>query len=267
MSHSRNAFFLLAVLGASACGRETPRTDVASDSGRVADSVVPIVDAPRPDTSKLPAAAVPTKPAASKPKAVNAPPPPPAAASVPPAAAAPQPAAGRTLASGTHISTTAIDSIHSHLNKPGDRVRVKVGADVADANGRVVIPAGSVVTLSIVEIAKAANRGEKGVLVMSAQSIEIGGSSHPLNASVSDYEYEMKAVPVGGSEVAKTGAGVAVGAVVGRVIGGKTGTVVGAVGGGAAGAAIAAKTADRDIIVHAGGGVTLSLSAPFTIMN
>jgi hypothetical protein len=38
---------------------------------------------------------------------------------------------------------------------------------------------------------------------------------------------------------------------------------VGAIGGGAAGAAVAAKTANRDIIVHAGSTVTLTLRDEF----
>jgi uncharacterized protein YcfJ len=161
------------------------------------------------------------------------------------------------------VATNAIDSIHSHLNKAGDLVRVKVANDVADADGKVVIPAGSVVTLQIVQIAEAWNSGVKGTLVLSANDVDINGVRYPLTARASDYAYQMKARPIGAAEVAKTGIGAAAGAIIGHAIGGKTGTVVGAVGGGAAGAAVASKTANHDIIVHAGSSVTLTLRDEF----
>lgn len=166
--------------------------------------------------------------------------------------------------SGRSFTTAAVDSVHSEYNKVGDPVRVRVNADVTGDDGRVVIPAGSVVTLTIVSIAQAANRGEKGTLVLSARSVEIGGTSHPITARATDYTYEMKARGIGAGEVAKTGAGAVAGGIIGSVIGGKTATVIGAVGGAAAGGAIAAKSANRDIIVHAGSSVTLTLRDDFS---
>ncbi|MGH7582037.1 MAG: hypothetical protein ACREL5_02280 [Gemmatimonadales bacterium] len=167
-----------------------------------------------------------------------------------------------TLPSGTVITATAIDSVHSHYNRIGDQIRVRVNADVP-SEGRPVIPAGSVVTLTIDDIAGAPERGRPGTLVLTAHDVDIGGTPYPIAATVTDVAAEMKAHGVGASEVAKTAGGAAIGAVLGHIIGGKTGTFVGAIGGGAAGAAVAAKTADRDIVVHSGAPVTLQLDAAF----
>jgi hypothetical protein len=168
-----------------------------------------------------------------------------------------------TLAQGTTIRTTAIDSIHSRYSRVGDAIRVRVAENVNE-NGRTVIPAGSIVTLTISAIGGASNRGERGTLALQARDVAIDGRSAPIHARATDILFEMKGRGVGAGEVEKTGAGVAVGAVIGHILGGGTGTVVGAVAGGAGGAAIAAKTADRDIVVHSGAPITLQLTDDFS---
>lgn len=271
MRWTTNSLIALVTVGLLACGGDKPLPQAAFDSTRPSDSITPIVDAPLPDTSRLVAPPQPVAVPRQQPATRLAPKPAPQAVVPAPLATEPSappavevlPAREPSLGVGTIISTNALDSIHSHLNKVGDPIRVKVATDVADANGKVVIPAGSIVTLQVVRIAEASNRGEKGTLVLSANDVEIHGVTYPVTARASDYSYEMKARAIGVEEVAKTGAGVAAGAILGRIIGGKTGTVVGAVGGGAAGAAVAAKSANRDIIVHAGSSVTLTLRDEF----
>jgi hypothetical protein len=165
---------------------------------------------------------------------------------------------------GTTIAATVTETVTSETNKVGDQVRVRVSRDVTDSAGRVVIPAGSEITLSIGQIAAGPNRGDQGALEFEVENITIGGETHDLNASVTDFGYEMKGRGIGAAEVAKTGAGAAAGAIVGRVVGGEDKTAIGAVGGAAVGAAIADHSADRDIVVAAGSSVTLVLNGNFT---
>jgi hypothetical protein len=167
-----------------------------------------------------------------------------------------------TIESGTDIRTTLIDSIHSAYNGLGDPIRATINADVS-VNGRVVIPAGSVVTFRVSAIQPAGSRGVKGTLDMTAESVLIDGRAYPVDGVGTDYDFEMRARPVNAGDVVTAVGGAAIGAIIGHVLGGKTGTIVGAVGGGAAGTAVAAKNADRDIIVHAGTPLTLSLLGPF----
>jgi hypothetical protein len=250
-------------VGLAACGEKTPEGDTAQLAA--GDSLVPIADAAPLDTARPPAPpetvfvqkapAVVTRPAAPRPTTTTPRPTAPAPT--------PAPSRGPLLVSGTAISTVTLDSVHSQYTRVGDPIRVRVASDVMSSDGRVVIPAGSTITLEVAEIAQADNRGEKGVLTLTGRSITINGESYPITARATDYEYEMKARGVGATDVARTGAGVAAGAIIGRVIGGKTGTIVGGIAGGGAGAAVAAKTANRDIIVHAGKSMTITLRDEF----
>ena len=157
---------------------------------------------------------------------------------------------------------SAIDSIHSGHTGPGDPIRAAVSNNISE-NGRVVIPAGSVVTFRVTAIGPATSRGEKGTLGITAESVMIGGKSYAIHGTAADYDFEMKARSVNAGDVLTAAGGAGIGAIIGHVIGGKTGTIIGAIGGGAIGTAQAAKNADRDIIVHAGTSVTLVLLEPF----
>ncbi len=254
----------LLMVGMVACG-DRRNDDLAADSLAPADSLVPIADAsPLTDTTRLdpPAETVYVAPPVTRPAPAR-PSPRPSPAPSPSPAPAPAPSRGLTVEAGTSIATTAMQEISSDDHKVGDIVNVRVSNDVLGANGRVAIPAGSVISMSIVAIADAENRGERGTLVMSARNVSINGTTYSMNARASDYTYKMSAGKIGAEQVATTGAGAVAGAVIGRVIGGKTGTAVGAVGGAAAGAAVAAKKADRHIVVEAGNSVTLTLREDF----
>jgi hypothetical protein len=253
---------LLALAGIMllACGsRPDPYAGADTTGGRdiqlpAADTTVAINDRP----AAPPAA--PTTP----PRGTPAPPPP---AAQPEPAPPPAPAArsAAQLAAGTAFEATATREISSRTNKPGEQFTARIGEAVRAADGRVVIPAGSEVTLSIVDLKPAPNKGAKdGTLVVRAVSITIDGRSQPLDADVVSVEHQLKGRGVGGREAAKVGVGAAAGAVIGRVIGGGAGAAAGAVTGAAAGAAVAVETADRDVVVPVGALVRLSLRAPLS---
>ena len=246
----RISMSILALLALGACGRSKSNTAGSSDS------LVPTKFGDNAQTAPRETVFVTTvrHPA---PRRSPRPTEPPAAGAV---ASAPR---GRgTVESGTDIRTTLIDSIHSAYNGLGDPIRATVANDVTD-NGRVVIPAGSVVTFRIGAIAPAGARGSKGTLDIKAESVLINGRSYPIDGVGTDYDFEMKARSINAGDVVTAAGGAAIGAIIGHVIGGKTGTIIGAIGGGAVGTAVAAKNVDRDIIVHAGTPLTLALLAPF----
>jgi len=252
----RSSLLLLALAAVSSCGKESADEKAARDSVALADSMVSISANPQfADT------ALETK---TETVYVSRPNPKPTGVSKPAPSTAPASAASGAVAAGTSFTTVVMDSVHSRYSKAGDVIRVRVNDDVKGQNGRVAIPAGSVVSLEITDIAQAKNRGEKGTLLFAARSVEINGKSFPLAANATDYTYEMKARAVGVGDVGKAGAGAVAGAIVGKVIGGGTGAIIGAVGGAAAGTAVAAKTANRDIIVHAGGSIVLTLRDDFS---
>lgn len=235
---------ILAVTILAACGGES-RDSIAADSLSrdlqlaPADSSAAIGDYP---------AAAPAKPVATKPKPKPAP-------------------APRALASGTIIPTAVDREINSRSNKAGEIVTTTVSTNVTDSRGRVIIPAGSKVTMTITEIRESENKGDKtGKLRLTPTEVAIGGRSYPLTASAEALDRHLKDRKTNAGDVAKVGAGAAAGAIVGRVIGGNTkGAVIGGVIGGAVGTQRAVETQDRDVVVPAGSRVQLTLQNGLTI--
>lgn len=244
----QNRFLVvLALAGAAACG------GAAKDAATADSAQRDLAMAPADTTAALndrPAA----EPAAT-----------PAPTTTAPAPRRPAPVPSR-LAQGTTFAAAALDSISSRRNHAGETMRVRVSEDVKDAQGRTVIPAGAVVALRIDTLAPAENDADHtGKLHLTPTSVEIGGTSYPLSASVDSVKYSIVGRGVTAGDAAKVGAGAAVGAVAGRVIGGNSrGTAIGAVVGAAGGAAVASKTNDRDVVIRSGNYVRIKLSGVFS---
>jgi hypothetical protein len=174
---------------------------------------------------------------------------------------------GRSLAAGSTIETNATNQISSRNNKVGETLSATVSNDVTDSRGRVVIPAGSVVKLTISEIAPAENKGQAdGKIVLMPSTIEVGGKSYTLNASIESVEHTLQGRGVTAGDAAKVGAGAAAGAIAGRVLSGnKKGAIIGGVVGAAVGTGVAMETADRDVVVPAGAKIVLKLTETLTL--
>jgi hypothetical protein len=202
--------------------------------------------------------------APARPAAAPAPKPKPKPA---PAKAATKPApAPLALASGTTLSTAVDREISSRTDKPGATVTSTVASDVRDASGRVVIPAGSRVTLTVTEIHESENKGDKtGKLTLTPTAVEIQGESYALSGSATALDRTLRDRKTNAGDVAKVGAGTAAGAIVGRVVGGSTkGAVIGGIIGGAIGTQRAIETQDRDVVVPASSRVEVTLAGAFT---
>ena len=175
-----------------------------------------------------------------------------------PRAAAPSP---RALGAGTLIEAAISDSINSRHDKAGKTVTAAVARDVKDRAGRVVIPAGSMVTLTVTELAPAKSKSAAdGKLALQATSVNVKGRTYALDADVDPVAHELKGRGVTAGEVEKVGVGTAIGAIGGRIIGGSTkGAVIGGVVGAGAGTAVAVQTASRDVVVRPGTPVKITL--------
>jgi hypothetical protein len=255
MSGKRLSLFAVTLL--AACAGESPDRMAADSLSR--DLQRAPVDSSAVLNDPAPAAPVP-QPVATKPKPRPAPKPAPAPAPAP----APEPLA---LSSGTVISTAVDQEIHSRVNKPGEVVTTTVSSDVTDSRGRVVIPAGSRVTMTITEIRESENKGDKtGKLTLTPTEVAIAGRSYPIVASAEALDRQLQDRKTNAGDVAKVGAGAAAGAIVGRVLGGNTkGAVIGGILGGAVGTQRAVETQDRDVVVPAGSRVQLRLQSGLTI--
>lgn len=261
MAAKRLTLFTLAFLaGCGGGSRDSAAADSLSrdlqrlpvDSSATLDDNPAIAAAPVAEPAPAPAPA--PKPAAKpKPKPKPAP--------------APEPApAPLSLTSGTVVATTIDREISSRVNKKGETFTTTVASDVTDAKGRVVIPAGASVTLTITEIRESENKGDKtGKLTLMPTEVAFGGQTYAINASAQALDRHLVDRKTNAGDIAKVGAGTAAGAVVGRVIGGNTkGAVIGGLIGGAIGTQRAVETQDRDVVVPAGSRVELTLQGDFT---
>ena len=172
------------------------------------------------------------------------------------------PDAAGILPTGTLIHATLEDSIHSRIDVSGKEVQGQVMENVTGSDGRVLIPAGSPVRLTVTQVKPGRGDG-KGALEMRTDSITIRGQPRVLAATIRGVPYELRGRGVTGEEAAKVGVGAAGGAVLGKVITGKTkGAVIGGVVGAAGGAVVASETAQKDVVVKARTHVELILTAP-----
>jgi hypothetical protein len=257
MAANRLAILTLALL--AACGGDRSASMAADSLSRdlqrlPVDSSATFSDQAAATPMPAPAAPVAAKPKPAKPKPAPKP------------APAPAPAP-RALDAGTVVATTVDREITSKTDKPGATVTGTVASDVTDAAGRVVIPAGSKVTLTITEIHESENKGDKtGKLTLTPTAVEIAGVSHALDGSAVALERTLRDRKTNAGDVAKVGAGAAIGALAGRIIGGNTkGAVIGGVIGGAVGTQRAVETQDRDVVVPAGSRVQLTLQGGLII--
>jgi hypothetical protein len=215
------------------------------------DSTAALNDAPAPTMTPQP---TPT------------PPPPPSRPPAPRPQPAPAAPATRTAAAGTFLDLAVSDTLSSKFTKAGDPFAAAVVEDVKDAQGRVVIPAGSVVHGSVVDVKSAPNPSTPGTMTLSLNSVTVGGRDYPIEARIDSIETVRQGRGVSGGDAAKVGGGAAAGAVLGRVIGKNTkGAVIGGILGGIVGAGVAVQSKDADIVLPKGAHINASLAAPLTV--
>jgi hypothetical protein len=130
-------------------------------------------------------------------------------------------------------------------------------ADVLQ-NGRVLIPAGSVVSGVVQSVEKAGRLERAGSMTLAFDRITVRGRQHDMRAGATQV-FESGGIR---EEAGTAGVGAGVGGVIGGIIGGVKGAILGAVIG--AGGAIAA-TDGKDITLPAGSIVRIRLDSPLRV--
>jgi hypothetical protein len=262
---SRTMIVALTLAAVAACGRgdrgDTAAADSLSRDLQLApvDTSAELNDQPTA-SAPAPASRTPTRPArpAATPRASS-----PSASTPAPAPAAP--VASRGLPAGASLTAATTAEIRSDKNKVGDTVTATIATDVKDNAGRVVIPAGSKVTLKVTAIKESENKSDKtGTLTLQPTSVNINGRSYPISATIAKVDTKLEGRKTNAGDIAKPAGGAAAGAILGRVLGGSTkGAVIGGVIGGAVGAQRAVETKDRDVVLPEGTAVTVVLDETF----
>jgi len=253
---------VMAVLAAGACAKGEQAAQHPADSTARNLTLAPSESSAAlhdvPASTAQPPATPPTTPPPSRPPAAKPKP--------TPAPSAPAAPATRTAAAGSFLDLAVGDTLSSHFTRVGDTFTAALVSDVKDAQGRVVVPAGSVVHGSVVDVKPAPNPRTAGTLTLSLTSVTVGGTDYPIDARIDSLETVRQGRGVTGGDAAKVGAGAAAGAILGRVLGKNTkGAVIGGIVGGVVGAGVATQSKDADIVLPKGAHINASLVSALTV--
>jgi len=162
-----------------------------------------------------------------------------------------------TIPAGQEVDVRLRSTLSSETATVEQRFETTTVVDLMQ-NGRVLVPAGSVMRGVVSDVDKAGRVDRDGALTLSFDKLTVRGRERDIRGSATQI-FESKGIREEGT-VAAAGAGV--GGIVGGIIGGVKGAVLGAVIG--AGGAIAA-TDGKDITLPAGSIVRVRLDSPVRV--
>lgn len=168
-----------------------------------------------------------------------------------------------TVPASTGLEVEFLAGISSEEARVGDPVETFVFNDVMQ-DGRVAIPAGSVVAGQVTEVQPAKKIGGRARLVLEFDTLRLtSGNEIAIRSSI-----EFVGKKQTGKDAATIGGSAAGGAILGRVLGGDDkdkGTVLGAVVGAAIGTAVAAKNKTDPVMIESGETTELLLYEPVVL--
>ncbi len=150
--------------------------------------------------------------------------------------------AGGTVPKGTAISVVTDQTVSSKTAKVGQTVSGSVAKEVT-VGGKVVIPKGSAVKLSVSAVQASGRLSTPAKLYMHLRTVTVNGKEYTFATSSAGRSEKGK----GKRDAGFIGGGAAGGAVIGALAGGGKGAAIGAAAGAGAGTAGAAATGKKDI--------------------
>ena len=161
---------------------------------------------------------------------------------------------------GTEFDVRLQTPLSSKTAQVEDRFEATTAVDLKDANGRVIVPAGSVMRGVVSAVNKAGHIERKGSLQVAFDRITVNGRSYTTRATVTQ---ALESEGIAG-EKEKIGIGAGAGAILGAILGGVKGAVAGILIGG--GGTIAA-TEGKDVDLPAGTLLRVRLDAPIDLQR
>ncbi len=238
----RRSFAALLVMSAVACGGDK------TEDGREIELAPAAGDAAMGDSATAAPAPAPAPTRAPAPRAAA------------PAPARPANTTAGSLSAGAVLNVAAGARVCTNTHKVGDRFAASTTAEIK-GTGSMVIPAGTEVTMEVVESKRGENGTENVRLAFRPVSITIRNRAIALVADVTQVaRLEFARVQSTGVQAGKVATGAAVGAVAGQLLGKNTkSTVAGAAIGAAAGGVVAAGTTDYTGCLPANGAIAITL--------
>ena len=190
--------------------------------------------------------------------AATAPPPaPPRAAAAPRGTSTPGNRASSEVPVGTELDVRLLNSLNSGIAQVEDRFEGSTLSDLL-VDGRVVIPAGSVMRGVVTAVEPATRTNRTARMTVSFDQVTVNNRSYPIRATVSQ---ALEGEGIKG-EAARIGTGAGVGAIIGGILGGFKGALAGILIGG--GGTIAA-TEGKQVEIPQGTVLRVRFDSPATI--
>jgi hypothetical protein len=162
-----------------------------------------------------------------------------------------------TLPAGQEVDVRLRSTLSSETATVEQRFETTTLVDLMQ-DGRVLVPAGSLIRGVVSDVDKAGRIDRDGSLTLTFDKLTVNGRERDIRGSATQI-FESKGIR---EEGAVAGAGAGVGGIVGGIIGGVKGAILGAVIG--AGGAIAA-TDGKDITLPAGSIVRVRMDSPVRV--
>ncbi len=168
---------------------------------------------------------------------------------------------GPMIPSGSSVTIRTNEAITSQNAQVGQQFPVTIAQNVMDANGNVLIPAGSPATVAVVNTGKSVLGGNEMALAL--RSINFNGRSYTVNTN-SARQSTGSAAGIGANKrtAEYVGGGALLGTLVGAVAGGGKGAAIGAILGGGAGAGAQVLTRGKSLNVPAESVLTFKTDQP-----
>ena len=161
---------------------------------------------------------------------------------------------------GTEFDVRLQTPLSSATSQVEDRFEATTIVDLTDANGHVIVPAGSTMRGVVSAVNKAGRIERKGSLQVAFDRVTIKGRSYPIRATVTQ-ALESEGIK---GEAGKIGIGAGAGAILGAILGGAKGALAGILIGG--GGTIAA-TEGKDVELPAGTLLRVRLDTPINLQR
>jgi len=170
-----------------------------------------------------------------------------------------------TIASGTSLTLRSNERVCTNTHHVGSTFSATLANSVTGSNGA-TIPAGATVSLEVTQLKRSENATDKIVMEFAVKSVNYGGRSYPVSASVADAQVDRVRNQPQSKDVQKVVGGAVIGAIAGQILGKSTkSTIIGAAAGAAGGAGVAAGTANYEGCVPDGGNIVVTLNSPLQI--
>lgn len=160
-----------------------------------------------------------------------------------------------TVPAGTALPLELLTALSSETSQVETPVRARLRQAVT-VDGYTAIPAGSVLTGTVTDVAESGRVQGKARLAFRFNDIELRGTRERISTNPLSYEAEATK----GEDATKIGAGAGIGAAIGGLLGGGKGAAKGAVIGGAAGTGVVLATKGKEVTLAAGTDLAVTLS-------